>query len=152
MSITPGLTHFCDLEVQLGAPREMGRGRAGLRRIIPIIGGTVTGRVSGTILNLGADWQTILDDGAADLDTRYAFETHDGAVIEVVNKGVRHGPAEVIEALARGDAVDPATYYMRTTARLETGDARYDWINRMIFVGTGSRLADAVRVSLFVVE
>ncbi|WP_068109394.1 DUF3237 domain-containing protein [Tropicimonas marinistellae] len=145
----PGLTHFCDLDVELGPIREMGAGRCGNRRIIPIVGGHVSGRVSGRVLPIGADWQTILTDGAADIDTRYAFETDDGAVIEIVNRGVRHGPPEVLDALARGEDVDPASYYFRTSARLETGDARYDWVNRTIFVGTGQRLASAVRVSLF---
>ncbi|MEE4015043.1 DUF3237 domain-containing protein [Roseibium sp. FZY0029] len=150
--IAPDLTHFCDLEVELGPVREMGQGRAGTRRIIPIIGGRVGGQVSGRVLDMGADWQTILDDGSADIDTRYAFETDDGAVIEIINKGVRHGPPEVLQALARGEDVDPALYYFRTVARLETGDPRYDWVNRTLFLGTGRRLASAVLVSLFRVE
>jgi len=148
----PELSHFCDLEVDLGPIRELGSGRNGVRRIIPIVGGTVSGKVSGTILNLGADWQTVLADGSSNIDTRYAFQTADGAVIEVVNKGVRHGPAEVLSALARGEEVDPALYYFRTSARLETGDQRYIWVNRTIFVGTGRRLASAVQVSLFAVN
>jgi len=150
--IAPELSHFCDLEVELGPVREMGPGRGGTRRIIPIIGGRVTGKVSGRVLSLGADWQTTLADGSSDIDTRYAFETEDGAVIEIVNKGARHGPPEVLQALARGEDVDPALYYFRTAARLETGDPRYAWINRTIFVGTGRRLASAVLVSLFAVE
>lgn len=148
----PDLKPFCLLEVDLAPIREMGPGRAGQRRIIPIIGGRVTGEVEGTILNLGADWQTVFADGSADLDTRYAFETHDGALIEIVNKGVRHGPRDVIAAIARGEDVDPALIYMRTTARLETGDPRYDWVNRMIFVGTGTRRAAQVLVQLYTVE
>jgi hypothetical protein len=150
--IIPKLTHFCDVEVTLGEVMQMGPGRAGQRRIIPITGGTVSGKISGTVLNLGADWQTILADGSADIDTRYAFETDDGAVIEIVNKGTRHGPPEVLEAVARGEDVDPALYYFRTYARLETGDERYAWVNRTIFVGTGQRLAAAVKISLFAVN
>jgi len=150
--IIPALSHFCDLEVELGPVREMGAGRNGARRIIPIVGGTVSGKVSGTVLTLGADWQTTLADGSSDIDTRYAFETDDGAVIEIVNKGVRHGPPEVLNALARGEDVDPALYFFRTAARLETGDQRYAWVNRTIFVGTGRRLASAVEVSLFAVK
>jgi uncharacterized protein DUF3237 len=148
----PELTHFCDLEVQLGPVKELGEGRAGKRRIIPIVGGTVRGQVRGKVLNLGADWQTTLADGSSDIDTRYAFETDEGAVIEIVNKGTRHGPPEVLEALARGENVDPALYYFRTAARLETGDPKYDWVNRVIFVGTGKRLTSAVLVSLYSVS
>ena len=149
----PGLTHVCDLEVSLGPLREMGAGRAGRRRIIPIVGGRVSGpRLNGTILNLGADWQTIFADGVAELDTRYGFETEDGATIEIRNYGFRHGPAEVIAAVARGEDVDPATYYMRTHARLETGDPRYAWVNRTLFVGSGARLKGQVIVSLFALD
>lgn len=149
----PLLRPVCTLRVELGPIREMGDGRAGKRRIIPIIGGTVDGpELTGKILNLGADWQTIFADGTADLDTRYAFETHDGAIIEIVNLGFRHGPPEILAKLARGEEVPPDSYYMRTTARLETGDQRYQWVNRTIFVGTGLRRASAVEVALFAVE
>lgn len=139
--------------VTLGPIRKMGLGRAGQRRIIPIIGGQVTGaRLSGRILDVGADWQTIFDGGLAELDTRYAMETHDGATIEIINYGFRHGPAEVLQAVARGEDVDPAAYYMRTHARLETGDARYDWVNRTLFAGVGARMADAVKVDLYAIN
>ena len=152
MMEAPRLTLFCTLHVQLGPLREMGPGRAGQRRIIPIVGGTVTGRIEGAILNLGADWQTVFADGAADIDTRYAMETEDGALIEIVNKGVRHGPPEVMARLARGETVDSADYYFRTTARLESGDPRYTWVNHLILVGSGARGAAGVEMHLFAVE
>jgi hypothetical protein len=67
----PTLAHLCDLTVELDPVRELGTGRAGVRRIIPIVGGTVSGtRLSGRILNLGADWQTVFQDGVAELDAR----------------------------------------------------------------------------------
>jgi len=146
----PQLRHVCDLAVELAPIREMGPGRAGQRRIIPIIGGTVTGPLfRGRILNLGADWQTIHAGGLADLDTRYAIETDDGATIEVINQGFRHGPEDVMKRLAAGEDVPPDAYYMRTTARLESGDARYSWVNSAIFVGTGARLAAQVHMTLY---
>lgn len=146
----PELEHVCDLSVELDDIREMGAGRAGQRRIIPIIGGRVEGPLlQGRILNLGADWQTIFENGLAELDTRYAMETNDGATIEIINYGYRHGPKEVLEAVARGENVSPENYYMRTHARLETGDTRYDWVNRTLFVGVGGRLQNSVKVRLF---
>jgi hypothetical protein len=144
------LKHLCDLKVELAKPLELGDAARGRRRIIPIVGGEVTGeRLSGRILNLGADWQTIFADGVAELDTRYAMETHDGALIDIRNFGFRHGPPEVIRALALGNPVDPDKYYMRTNPRFETGDERYSWLNRMICVGTGAREADCVRLQFF---
>ena len=148
----PRLDPVCTLQVELDPIREMGAGRAGARRIIPIIGGTVTGpKLNGRLLNLGADWQTIFADGLAELDTRYAMETDDGATIEIVNYGYRHGPNEVLDAMARGETVDPASYYMRTHARLETGDARYAWVNRTLFVGVGARTQSSVQIALYAI-
>ena len=149
----PTLEWVCRLDVTLAPLREMGPGRAGQRRIIPIIGGRVTGGlIAGRVLDVGADWQTVFADGLAELDTRYALETHDGAVIEVINYGLRHGPPEVMQAVARGEDVPGDQYYMRTHARLETGDPRYAWVNRSLFVGTGRRLKSSVEVDLFVVR
>jgi hypothetical protein len=149
----PKLEHFCDLCVELGPIRELGQGRAGKRRIIPIIGGTVSGpSIQGKVLNLGADWQTIFSDNVAELDTRYAFETDDGALIEIVNYGFRHGPKEVMESVGRGEVVDPALYYMRTHAKMETGDDRYQWINSLLFVGTGARNANSVEISIYCIK
>ena len=146
----PTLEFVCTLHVQLDPILEMGPGRAGQRRIIPIVGGEVVGEaLKGSILNLGADWQTIFANGTAEIDTRYALETHDGAIIEVVNYGFRHGPPEVLQAIAAGESVSPEDYYMRTHARLETSDARYDWVNRTLFVGKGHRMASAVQIDLF---
>ncbi|MAM61359.1 DUF3237 domain-containing protein [Maritimibacter sp. UBA3975] len=148
----PTLRPVCTLTIELGPIREMGEGRGGRRRIIPITGGTVTGAITGHLLNLGADWQLVYSDGTAFLDTRYAFETDDGALIEVVNLGFRHGPPEVLARLAKGEAVDPTDYTMRTSARLETGDARYGWVNRTVFVSSGSRSADGVIIDLYAVD
>ena len=147
---TPQLEFACRLEVELAPIKEMGTGRAGQRRIIPITGGQVSGpKISGKILNLGADWQTIFSDGVAELDTRYALETDDGALIEIINYGFRHGPEEVIKSLAQGDYVPASSYYMRTHARLETGDVRYSWVNRSLFVGTGKREKNRVIIELY---
>ena len=146
----PELRPLCVITAELAAPMEKGPAPGGLARIIPIIGGTVEGeRLSGKVLNLGADWQTVFDDGYAELDTRYAIETHDGALIDIHNFGFRHGPADVLARLAAGEDVDPSLYYMRTQPRLQTGDPRYAWLNRTVFVGTGERHASSVRIGLF---
>lgn len=146
----PGLRHLCDFDVELTAPHELGDGAKGRHRIIPIVGGAVRGeRLNGRILPVGADWQTVRSDGVAELDARYAFETDDGAIVEVQNFGLRHGPADVLAAIARGETVDPSRYYMRTHARFVTADPRTAWLNRVLAIGAGARLAAAVRLSLY---
>jgi len=148
----PELKQFADLKVELGDIRPLGEGRLGTRRIIPITSGTFEGAdIRGKILNLGADWQTVSGNGLAILDTRYALETDDGASIEIINYGFRHGPPETMEALAKGEDVSPDDYYMRTHARLETGHDWYSWVNKMLFIGTGSRSANAVHMTLFAI-
>ena len=137
-------------EITLAAPQELGATPLGRRRVIPITGGSFSGeRLSGRVLPGGADWQVIRADGVADLDARYTLQTGDGALIYVRNKGYRHGPDEVMERLAAGEAVDPTLYYMRTTPWFETGDARYAWLNRIVCLGTGARRAAAVELEVF---
>jgi len=140
-------------EITLAPAQELGGTPLGRRRIIPITGGGFSGeRLSGRVLPGGADWQVIRADGVADLDARYTLETHDGALIYVRNRGYRHGPAEVMRRLAAGEAVDPASYYMRTTPLFETGDERYAWLNRLVCVGTGERRPAAVVLEVFEVK
>ena len=136
--------------ITLGPAREMGDGPLGRRRIIEITGGEFSGpRLSGKVLPGGADWQLIRADGVAYLDTRYALETRDGALIYVQNRGYRHGPDEVIARLARGAPVDPSSYYFRTSPWFETAAPQYAWLNRTIFVGSGARLPDCVKLDVF---
>ncbi|MGI9364525.1 MAG: DUF3237 domain-containing protein [Rhizobiaceae bacterium] len=149
----PKLEFFCKLNVELGSPIELGEGLAGRRRIIPIIGGTASGpHFEGRILDLGADWQTVHSLSTAHLDTRYAIATNDGATIEIINRGLRHGPEDAMAALAAGESVMPEAYYMRTHATLETGHPAYDWVNNLLFVGTGVRNKSSVNMELFIVR
>jgi len=54
-----------------------------------------------------------------ELEAKYAFETDDGAVIYVENRGIRFGPVELLQRLKRGEAVDPALIYFRTVPKFE---------------------------------
>jgi len=141
------------VEVTLEPVRDLGDTPLGRRRIIGITGGKFAGpRLAGRILPGGADWQLIRADGVAFLDARYTLETDDGAQIYVNNKGYRHGPKDVLERLARGEEVDPALYYMRTTPWFETAAPRYAWLNRMVCVATGARRAAAVELDFYEVK
>ena len=70
---------------------------------------------------------------------RLVLETDDGATIGMTYRGMRHGPAVVMDRINRGDNVDPAEYYFRISVAFETAAAKYDWLNRIIAVGTGRR-------------
>jgi len=142
-----------NVKVLLEPVRDLGDTPLGRRRIIGITGGSFSGaRLSGRVLPGGADWQLIRADGVASLDARYTLETADGALIYVNNRGYRHGPKEVLERLARGEDVDPALYYMRTTPWFETAAPAYAWLNRIVCAGTGARRADRVELEFFEVK
>jgi len=137
------------IDAELEAVVTVGRTPYGERRLVAITGGRVTGpKLSGRILPGGADWQIVRSDGAADIQARYIIEADGGGRVLVDSKGLRHGPPEVLEKLARGDKVDPALYYFRTAMRFETADPPLDWLNRVLAVATGERLARAVRLEV----
>ena len=143
--IIPELRFAFEIGAEVAAPLDLGQTQAGHRRIIPIAGGLVSGpRLQGRILAVGADWQILRPDGAAELDARYTIQTDDGALIYVVNRGVRHGPAEVLARLNRGERVDPASYYFRSTASFETSAPQHTWLTRTIVLGVGERYPDKV--------
>lgn len=148
-----GLEPLLKARITLGAPQELGEAPLGRRRIIPITGGEFSGaRLSGRVLAGGADWQIVRRDGVAELEARYTLQTADGALIYVANRGLRHGPRQVLERLAAGEDVPPAEYYMRTTPRFETGDERYAWLNRIVCVASGARHAAAVTLEVYQVQ
>jgi hypothetical protein len=120
------------------------------RRIANVSGGSFAGeRLSGTILPGGIDWLTASGDGATLLDARLALRTDDGAVIGMEFSGIRHGSPDVIARVNAGEAVDPAAYYFRTLPRFTTSAPGYEWLNRILAVGVGQRLASGPVYSVF---
>jgi hypothetical protein len=142
---TPELRFAFEIDVEVGTPLDMGQTQAGHRRVVPIAGGLVSGpRLEGRVLPVGADWQILRPDGTADLDARYTIQSDDGALIYVANRGVRHGPPEVLARLNRGERVDPASYYFRSAASFETGASQHAWLTRAVVLGVGERYPDKV--------
>jgi hypothetical protein len=100
----------------------------------------------GEVLPGGADLQIARIDGVLELDARYTLKEQGGGLVRVVSQGYRHGPSDVLAALARGEDVDPARYFFRTTMRFETGAPYLEWLNRTIAVATAERKAGQVRL------
>ena len=106
-------------------------------------------RLSGRVLDGGSDWQTVRHDGTVRLNARLTLCTSDNALVSMMYQGVRHGPADVIARLESGETVDPKSYYFRTTTSFQTSAPQYDWVNRVIGLGIGHRLADGPIYSIF---
>ncbi|MFL5045512.1 MAG: DUF3237 domain-containing protein [Xanthobacteraceae bacterium] len=138
------------IHAELADILALGQTPRGERRIINILGGRVDGaKLNGQILAGGADWQIIRDDGVTELEARYTIETVGGARILVVSEGLRHGPAEVMAQLARGEPVDPGLYYFRTSMRFETAAPAVAWLNRILALGRGIREVRAVHIDMY---
>jgi uncharacterized protein DUF3237 len=128
------------LQVAVGGAQKIGAVPQGIRVTAPIASGHFEGpRLRGKVLPGGGDWTLLRGDGVLELDLRITLETDDGALIHMASFGLRHGPADVIAALARGDRVDPASYYFRTAPRFETGHPKYAFLNRLVAVSSGDR-------------
>jgi hypothetical protein len=150
MSLLLGHQPIFTIAAELEAVTTLGRTPYGERRFVGITGGTVKGpKLNGHILPGGADWQIVRADAAADIQARYIIEADSGARILVNSAGLRHGPPEVLEQLARGDKVDPALYYFRTVMRFETADPATDWLNRILALARGERAARSVRLEVY---
>jgi hypothetical protein len=126
---------------------EVGETAYGQRRLIPITGGTFEGpNLKGIVIPGGADFQLLRRDGVAELEAKYALQEADGTIIYITNKGLRHGPAEVLQRIASGAEVDPSEYYFRTSPTFEVKAGPHEWLTRSVFIGEGIRRKDSVEI------
>jgi muconolactone delta-isomerase len=141
------------LEAQLGEPIELGITPAGQQRIVPLTGGSFAGPgLNGTLIpGASADWQTVRPDGTVLGDIRYVLETGSGDLLSVEAHGIRHGSAEVLGRLARGEDVDASAYTFRTSTRITTAAPELDWLNKGIFISVAGRTSGGVIYETYLV-
>ncbi len=123
---------------------------AGFKRVGVIPGGIFEGeRLNGVVLDGGSDWQTVRSDGTVHLDVKLMLKTDDGELINMMYQGLRAGEREILQRVDRGEVVDPATYYFRTTVMFDTAAVKYGWLNHILAIGTGFRTAKGPVYNLF---
>lgn len=151
--LPPTLSFLFRLEVQVGAPVDLGVVGGEDRRIVPILSGTIEGpEIRGTVLDGGADFQVLHPDGRQMLEARYGIETDDGVRMYVENRGLRAGSAEDLGRIAKGERVDPARIYFRSQPQLFAPAGPWEWLNSRMFVGVGERAPLGVRLDVFVID
>ena len=140
--------------VAVAPPLTVGEGPQGLRRFVPILGGTFAGPLlNGKVLEGSGDWQVVRPDGVLYADARYTLETTSGVLIAVTNRGIRHAPPEVMDRLMRGEPTPPDSYYFRTSALFEAPiGSDCDWVNRVIFVTRAEREPKAAIIHFYCVR
>lgn len=125
--------------VAMSARSNIGPHTAGTRR-----GRLVTGQNPGSAKETATnDWQLVRADGSIEVDGRYTARGADGSLLYLHAVGVRSGDPAVLEALLRGDAIDPSEYYLRVTVTIES--AAHPEFERSLFVASYVREADRVR-------
>jgi muconolactone delta-isomerase len=149
----PRLTPVYRLEATLAQPFDLGDTAQGHRRIVALTGGTFTGpELNGKLLpGASADWQIVLADGTALGDIRYTLQTNGGDLLYVQSRSVRHGPAEVLARLGRGEEVDASQYTFRTATQIETAAPDLDWLNKGVFISVAARQAGGVIYETYLV-
>ena len=120
------------------------------RRVGVVADGVFEGeRLSGRVLQGGNDWQNVRSDGSVTLDVRLVLKTEDDALIGMTYRGVRQGAPDTIARLERGEAVDPSTYYFRIAPCFESAAPGYAWLNDIVAIGVGHRIAEGPIYSIF---
>lgn len=146
------LRPFCRITARVDPVVSIGPGAHGERRFVPIVGGSVEGeQIRGEVLAGGVDWQVQRADGTLEIAAHYVLRADDGSLIEIQSNGYRHGPAEVMQRLARGDAVSPDEYYFRTAITFQTGSDRWRYLNSLVALGRGARTAGAALIDVCLV-
>jgi Protein of unknown function (DUF3237) len=146
----PVLVPMMRVMCEVGTLVSLGPGKYGERRYVPLGGGSVAGpELNGTLVEGGVDWQVQRGDGVLDIAAHYVIRTADGALIEVQSDGVRHGPADVMARLARGDAVPRDAYFFRTILRFQTGAPQWLHLNKVLALACGQREATRVVLDVY---
>ncbi|MCO5124849.1 MAG: DUF3237 domain-containing protein [Rhizobacter sp.] len=146
----PALLPMTHIDCQVGAVVTLGSAPGGERRYVPLGGGTVSGpELNGSLVEGGVDWQVNRADGALEIAAHYVIRADDGALIEVRSEGLRHGPPEVMQRLARGEVVGRDEYFFRTLVRFTTGAPQWAHLNKVMAIACGEREASRVRLDLY---
>lgn len=103
----------------------------------------VGARIRAHLAMPGADWIRLGPDGIRRQDQRLTFVTGDNAVILLSydNALIRENPA-FLTALRTGGETSVDDQYMRMVAQFDTGDERYSWLTRSLFIGEGRVAGD----------
>ncbi|MGB8859273.1 MAG: DUF3237 domain-containing protein [Ilumatobacteraceae bacterium] len=132
---SPELTFAFEIRALVSPPEHVGRGPGEVLEIYPILGGTVAGpRLNGVVLGIGADWATTRGT-VTEVEARYLIRADDGALIDIVNRGVYRD--------------DGAYFY--TSPVFRTDAPSHSWLAETVFVGAARQDGDDIVIAVFAV-
>jgi hypothetical protein len=148
----PRLEYALTISIELGGaefvrPSQYGSDRAW----VGIVAGTMSGPgIKGIVVaGSGGDYPWVRPDGVIDFDARYVLKTDDGAAIYFQNRGYRWASKEIMDKMARREAVPHDSYYMRVVPKFEAPAGKYDWLNRHVFVGGAEKTPEGNRIHYY---
>ena len=150
----PTLEFAFRIEIELTERVRYGPTFWGLERgFVGVLGGTISGpRLNGRVVpHSGGDWPTIKADHTAKFEARYLLEADDGTIIEMQNRGIRHGNKDVLERLQNYQQVDSSTYYASVSPSFDAPEGPHGWLSRTMFIGKVDRAADRAVFSYWAV-
>lgn len=110
------------LHVQCEKDMEVKEDGSGFLRVIPIVGGTFDGKIKGTVVPGGADWNTTRNNGTAHVFAKYLLKTESGEYIAIENEG----KISFHEEERR----------IKTVPTFQVNDkSEYVWLNTGVYVG-----------------
>lgn len=110
------------LHVQCQVDMEVKDDGGGYLRVIPIVGGNFQGKVNGTIVPGGADWNTSRNNDTSHVFAKYLLKTDDGEYIGIENEG-KINNLEPLE--------------IKTTPRFQVdSNSKYGWLNNGVYVAS----------------
>jgi hypothetical protein len=142
-------TYIGELRIEVTGSYMLGASPLGQRRLDRLEKGHFRGPKVQAEIVAGMDLLLGGADGAMRPDVRLVLQLDDGETLLTVYRGVRHGPPEVMQRIAKGEPVAAHEYYLRTGIVFETASAKYGWLNRIVGVGVGRREPTAAVYDVF---
>jgi len=142
-------TYIGELRIEVTGSYMLAASPLGQRRLDRLEKGHFRGPKVQAEIVAGMDLLLGGADGAMRPDVRLVLKLDDGETLLTVYRGVRHGPPEVMQRIAKGEPVAAHEYYLRTGIVFETASAKYGWLNRIVGVGVGRREPTAAVYDVF---
>lgn len=127
-----------ELNVECVKELDVGKGLDGHLKVIGIVGGTFTGKLSGTIIPGGADWNTQKQEKTSHVFAKYLLQTNDGEYIAIENSGVI-------------DFADNSSRIKTTPRFTADHNGKYGWLNSGVYVGSldGGEKTNSVNIKIY---
>jgi len=146
----PRFEFLFGMALEVEEPDRIGATHAGDRRVVGVSGGVFEGpRLRGRVLPGGSDWILVRRDGVLIQDVRLVLRTNDGHNILMSYRGMRHGPADIMERVNAGEDPDPNLYYFRNAPVFEAPEGEYDWLNKLAAFAVGRRRRTGVTYAVY---